>query len=120
MKEITFKDYYTFPLNFMPSVTSIIWNDKGGMAFNVICNMDTEVLKKIIDKLNDPKKNNYKKKREGQFTHEKGYIKFNNINIFLIRGWGGSTGEGGMNLSPELAIKLQNDFANYIIQTLNN
>ena len=39
---------------------------------------------------------------------------------FCVRGWGYSTGTGGLNLSEDLAEKLQDEFISYILSRLNN
>ena len=40
--------------------------------------------------------------------------------FIIIRGWGGLTGVGGMTLEPEIAIQMQNDFAQFIIDKLKS
>ena len=37
----------------------------------------------------------------------------------LIRGWGHLTGTGGLHLSESAAAKIQDDFGQYIVETLN-
>jgi len=37
----------------------------------------------------------------------------------LIRGWGYLIGTGGLNLSAEKAAKIQDDFGNWIVETLS-
>lgn len=39
--------------------------------------------------------------------------------IMLIRGWGYLTGIGGLHLKAEDAVKIQDDFGQYIVDTLN-
>lgn len=39
--------------------------------------------------------------------------------IMLIRGWGHLTGTGGLHLKDEDAAKIQDDFGQYIVETLN-
>ena len=39
--------------------------------------------------------------------------------IMLIRGWGHLTGTGGLHLKDEAAAKIQDDFGQYIVETLN-
>lgn len=39
--------------------------------------------------------------------------------IMLIRGWGHLTGIGGLHLKDEDAAKIQDDFGQYIVETLN-
>lgn len=40
--------------------------------------------------------------------------------MILIRGWGYLTGVGGLHLSEEEAIEIQNDLADYIVERLND
>ena len=40
--------------------------------------------------------------------------------IMLIRGWGHLTGIGGLHLSESAAAKIQDDFGNFIVETLNH
>lgn len=40
--------------------------------------------------------------------------------VFCIRGWGKLTGVGGYNLPSDEAIKIQNDFAYWVLETLNS
>ena len=44
---------------------------------------------------------------------------FNKKYHFCVRGWGGLTGTGGLNLSVEEAEKIQDGFVNYIFSRLN-
>lgn len=37
----------------------------------------------------------------------------------LVRGWGYLIGTGGLNLSAEEATKIQDDFGNWIVETLS-
>lgn len=39
--------------------------------------------------------------------------------IMLIRGWGHLTGCGSLNLSDEIAAKIQDDFGQFVVETLN-
>lgn len=39
--------------------------------------------------------------------------------VMMIRGWGHLTGTGSLNLPNEVAIKIQDDFGKYIVETLN-
>jgi hypothetical protein len=58
------------------------------------------------------------------FYQENGYvfIKKENISdtIILIRGWGNLTGSGGYNLPSEDAEEVQDTFAEFIVNKLNN
>jgi len=51
------------------------------------------------------------------FTHSKATGV--DIKVFLIRGWGHLTGIGGLHLPQEEAARLQDEFEQYIVETLN-
>ena len=55
--------------------------------------------------------------------HEDGYILIQKddkwYKIMLIRGWGYLIGTGGLNLSADKAAKIQDDFGNWIVETLS-
>lgn len=53
------------------------------------------------------------------FIHENGYISEGGKNYILIRGWGNLTGTGGHNLSVEEAANIQDTFAEFIVNQLN-
>ena len=40
------------------------------------------------------------------------------VYIFCVRGWGGLTGTGALNLSQDKAAKIQDDFCDFIEETL--
>ena len=46
-------------------------------------------------------------------------ITYNGAYQFLVRGWGHLIGCGGLNLPISLAVKIQNEFIDYIINRLN-
>lgn len=45
---------------------------------------------------------------------------YNDKFTFVVRGWGKLIGYGGFRLSETEAIQTQNDFANWILEILNN
>ena len=40
--------------------------------------------------------------------------------VMMIRGWGHLTGCGALNLPDDVAAKIQDDFGNFIVETLNH
>ena len=46
------------------------------------------------------------------------YIYFNENKVFIIRGWGYLTGCGGLKLDPEIAEKIQDNFAEWVVSKL--
>lgn len=61
-----------------------------------------------------------KHKEESPFSHESGNILFNGTKFIWMRGWGNLTGVGGHNLDPNFAAKVQDSFADFIVERLNN
>lgn len=47
-----------------------------------------------------------------------GYVSIGGINVMLLRGWGHLTGCGALNLPPEEAAKIQDDFGEWIVKKL--
>jgi len=95
----------------------IIWDSQNKICLNSYMNKSS--TKKIINKLNGIA---FKDNTIGSYTlsENKQIILYNHQEILLIRGWGRLTGRGGLNLPEEEAIKIQDDFAEWIIETLNN
>lgn len=119
-----FKEAYKFPLK----------KDEGyGKVFTVDNNMAFDFAPKwlyddaitlsdqrrqdVVDVINGtrrPSKNDYKL----EYNSENGMIRLDNKSFILIRGWGYLTGSGGLKLPWKTAKKLQDDFAQYIIDQL--
>ena len=54
-----------------------------------------------------------------KFSHKDGYILANDRKVIMIRGWGNLTGGGGHNLKQDVAANVQDTFADYIVNQLN-
>lgn len=127
-KEITFQEFYKFPLKLDSYVNDIVWTENNERAFDFSEeNILSDCLRKsFVDFINTDVLNGSTKDFKilvKHFIYENSYIWYiNNNNIakeFLsIRGWGGLT--GGLNLSEEKARKIQDDFGQYITNKLNN
>lgn len=108
----TYKDIYVFPL----SVNTIGWvRDKKGQFVFQFQFSGTTLHQQFLNVING----DAKPSKEHNFTHNDGYISENNTNYILIRGWGNLTGTGGHNLSPEEAANVQDTFAEFIVNQLN-
>jgi hypothetical protein len=119
-----FNDVYLFPLRFDESA-DIVWTANNGRAMDFpIFGSDDELMlhsamyQKIVNKLN------------GKQTDLPALTLIwdgNEANILCegkifctIRGWGYLTGTGGgLALPVDEAVRLQNEFAQFIIQTLS-
>lgn len=69
----------------------------------------------IIDLLNGNGEKTVKK--EVKYNKD-GYVSIDGINVMLLRGWGHLTGCGALNLPPEEAIEIQDDFGEWIVKKL--
>lgn len=114
----TFKDVYSFPLKF----TDIEFLDRvvdqdNNFVFQ-FTTFDEENNQKILDVING--KYNFKNPKL-HFNHSNGYIRESSYGTtyILIRGWGNLTGTGAMRLSHEEAANIQDTFAGYIVNRLN-
>jgi hypothetical protein len=117
---MTFKEVYKFPLkvdNYCPIIT---WTADKQRAFDWCVDVSSEKQQELIDVLNGTKQFQFKYKfyREGIEIHSENPI-FKGKPILLIRGWGYLTGIGGLHLPQEEAIKIQDDFGDYIVEQLN-
>jgi hypothetical protein len=107
-----YKDYYKLPLH-MDKYGPYVWSENGTMAMMFNKRVGRGDRNKIVDKLNggnDLKIVNIKK--DGvDFYDGDNYL-------FCVRGWGGLIGTGALNLNQDTAAKIQDDFCNFIEETL--
>jgi hypothetical protein len=117
---MTFKDVYKFPLKVDEYCSIITWTADKQRAFDWCVNISPEKQQELIDVLNGTKQFQFKYKfyREGIEIHSENPI-FKGKPVLLIRGWGYLTGTGGLHLSSEEAIKIQDEFGDYIVEQLN-
>ncbi len=111
----TYKDVYKFPLksnSYCGRVTD--QNNNFVFQFQIQDDEKESLLLKVING------EETFKNPELKFTHRLGLILDEKLNkIILIRGWGNLTGSGGMKLSEDEAINIQDTFAEYIVEQLN-
>lgn len=125
--EEKFKKYYPFPLHvdeIIPFKT--MCNGKGlDMAYDVVwAKFERPVYEELVDIINGVKEYNdspiwstptkYIAKGCEIYSEGKEYP------IIRVRGWGKLTGVGGFKLSTDEAVKIQDEFVNYILTKLNN
>jgi hypothetical protein len=117
---MTFKDVYKFPLKVDDYCPIITWTADKQRAFDWCVDISLEKQQELIDVLNGTKQHQFKYKfyREGIEIYSENPI-FKGKPVLRIRGWGYLTGSGGLHLSAEEAIKIQNDFGDYIVEQLN-
>ena len=114
------QDCYKLPLAVDQYCPIITWTADRQRAFDWCVDVSLEKQQELIDKINDTKQHQFKYKfyRDSIGIYSEN-PKFNGEPILIIRGWGYLTGIGGLHLSEEEAIKIQNDFGDYIVEQLN-
>ena len=115
-----FSKYYEMPLRVDDYCPDYIWTKDNKMAFNYLDEekIDNRDLVEIYESVNAI--NGY---GPGKFNasinpNHNDIIQIDGVDKILIRGWGNLTGQGDHNLSNEDAIRIQNDFAKWIVEQL--
>lgn len=116
---MTFKEVYKFPLKVDEYCPIITWTADKQRAFDWCVDVSPEKQQELIDMINGIKQHQFKYK-----FYRKDIEIYSNNPIFKspilrIRGWGYLTGVGGLHLSQEEAIKIQDEFGDYIVEQLN-
>lgn len=98
----------------MGSYGTYVWNEDSMVLMFLTPNL--VLRQEILGVLNGGE---YKGKR--RFAYLKQYIISDEPRelVLMIRGWGHLTGVGGLNLTPEEAARIQDEFGSYIIDKLN-
>lgn len=131
MKQIpNFNDVYKLPLHADEYLPSMVWTADRNSAFDFVTGTNDnievdefitlETTNQYLDVINCKQKSHF----EHTFVYEDSYIYWidgegNRNPVISIRGWGHLISPGGLNLSIEDAIKIQDDFGNYIVEKLN-
>ena len=115
-----FSKYYEMPLRVDDYCPDYIWTKDNKMAFNYldeekIDNRDLVEIYEIVNAINGY--------GPGKFNasinpNHNDIIQIDGVDKVLIRGWGNLTGQGSNNLSNEDAIRVQSDFAKWIVEQL--
>lgn len=112
-----FRKYYKFPLE-ADNLGLYVWTADYQMALMFTASLKKEVIQTIVDKLNGVSN----KSIEWPSWHIKNRteIWYADDKIMIIRGWGMLRGIGCYNLPEEEAIKIQDEFAKYVVDILNS
>lgn len=117
-----FKKYFQFPLQ--RKYTKVLtkdWSMAFDFAFPMLFPNAYTPLDEIKDLVVDAINAGVPLTLFTNVKHEKGLIFIDDKEFILIRGWGYLTGggSGALGLAPDIAVKIQDEFANYIVQILN-
>lgn len=110
-KNITWERVYELPLEY--DGYNYAWAKNGTMSLMFEFELKTEDCQRIVDIINGDRKGIIK----GLFHDEHEFF-IEDQYIFCVRGWGYLTGVGGLNLPPEKAAKIQDEFIQFILKKL--
>lgn len=118
----TFKDYYKFPLKVMTGLETVkVITDDNKPSFDWLTSLSMDYINCFIKDING----NKVKEKYGPMntSYNDGLVYFEDSNnkiypILRIRGWGMLT-DHPYHLSNEEAIRIQDEFGNYIVNQLN-
>lgn len=120
----TWKDIYKLPVK-LSQLGSHVYDSHGNFVFQFEPIYDSkgnyaegykQLEKSLIACINGEsieRTNNLKA------THNQGEIFIGDVHLITIRGWGNLTGVGGHRLSEKEAANVQDTFAEYIVERLN-
>ena len=117
---MTFKEVYKLPLKGDEYCDIITWTADKQRAFDWCVDISLEKQQELIDVINGTKQPQFKYKfyRDGIKIYSENPI-FKGEPILIIRGWGYLTGIGGLYLPQKGAIRIQDEFGDYIVEQLN-
>lgn len=117
---MNWRDCYKLPLKVDDYCPIITWTVDKQRAFDWCVDVSYEKQQELVDIINGTKQHQFKHKfyREGIEIYSDNPV-FNEKPILRIRGWGHLTGIGGLHLSEEEAIRIQDEFGDYIVEQLN-
>ena len=108
-----FKEVYQSPIK-MDDYGMYGICSNGTKAFTAFSNDARKELVRIVDLLNG-KGEKYKKE---DIVVEKGAKLMVKGHMIIVRGWGRLIGFGGLGLSAKEAVKIQDDFINWVVETI--
>lgn len=113
-----FKKYYKFPLK-ADNMGVYVRTTDYEMALMFCTILNEDIVKNIVDKLNG--ESNKSSLPEWSIKHDI-EIYYDNTRVMIVRGWGmlHGNGNGCYNLPEDEAIKIQKEFAQYVVNTLNS
>lgn len=115
-----FAKYYEMPLRIDDYCPDYIWTKDNKMAFNYIDeekidNRDLTEIYEIVNAINGYRPGKFNASINPKHVD---IVQIDGIDKLLISGWGNLTGQGSHNLNNEDAIRVQNNFAKWIVEQL--
>lgn len=115
---LTWREVYQLPFRIDNDIYMYSKNNIKTCLFNLNLNIDKQnMINSIVNKLNGDSGIKF----DSKFTLRNNiYFHYNGKFAFSIRGWGKLTGIGGYHLPACDAGRIQDEFAKWILDTLNN
>lgn len=114
-----FEECFKLPIR-QDSFGSHIWDSNDNICAQFLDVEDNKERDYILDIINGKQVNNDDISYELIDDKTWGFtIMSGDRKIILMRGWGFLTGTGGLKLSSERAVEIQEDLANYFVDKLN-
>ena len=119
--ELTFKDIYKPP--FKRSMNGLYVQSDNHVTTFIVGSENADVhLNKIVEILNGNKfADKYDKNDVSVVDHTKIVIDMKYAKqkeVILVRGWGALIGSGGFNLDPKVSAKIQDDFIQWVVDSI--
>ena len=114
---IKWRDIWKFPLE-ESGYTDYVHSSNGVLAlshFRTEWIFDDVTISKIVSIINGKINSDF----HPEWKAEGCEILYQGVYAFSVRGWGYLTGIGGLNLSIDVAEKVQDEFISYILNKLN-
>lgn len=109
-------DVYSLPLE-MDRCCSWVFDSGRNFVFQFLTDNE-DACKLMLSAINGDRN---LMNKELSFAHDEGFISTNDgLKVILIRGWGNLTGTGAMNLPYDEAANIQDTFAEFIVERLND
>lgn len=108
------RNVYQLPLKYNEYCPFWVWSNNNVHAIDILRNLEDNDYKKLVRVLNREEKFN----KSHDFCISDDTIFCDNKPLLRVRGWGHLTGIGALNLPVLEAIKIQNDFLNYLLEVL--
>lgn len=113
MSNITFKDVYKPPFRVDEFCPINVRSSNNVMTFTYF-RYNQDDLKEMVAILNGESE----KRITDNVRYENTVIYIDDCPVLRVRGWGHLTGCGAMNLPVEVAVKIQDDFGEWVVNKL--
>ena len=112
-KELTFKDVYASPFR-IADINIYAYSSNGIKTFTAFGDKAQTHMNHIVGLLNGETSEKYDKS-DVSVDKDKLYVKGCMI---MVRGWGALTGSGGYGFNPTDAAKIQDNFIQWVVDTI--